>query len=132
MNGDPDLLESALSNLLDNAASFAGPGGRVHVDLSAAEKDVTIHVHDTGPGIPEEHRARVFDRFFTTRSTSGGTGLGLSFVRAIAEAHGGTVRALTPPEGGALMALTLSRSGVRSGFVASCQPPSDTSAANHA
>jgi signal transduction histidine kinase len=74
---------------------------------------VLIAVSDTGPGIPEEHLPRVFDRFYKVDASRSGTavpsgsGLGLSIVRAIIERHGGTISARNAPEGGAVFELRL-------------------------
>jgi signal transduction histidine kinase len=114
VRGDSSRLESALRNLVDNAASFAGPGGSVRVEVSGADDEVMVVVADDGPGISEANMARLFERFFTTRGASGGTGLGLAFVRAIAEAHGGTVEARSTPGRGATFTLRVARGGRRS------------------
>jgi two-component system sensor histidine kinase ChvG len=84
-------LDSALRNLIENAASFSGEGGEVRVELQAREAMIALSVSDTGPGIPEEDLPRVFARFFTTRGRERGSGLGLPLVRAVVEAHGGRV-----------------------------------------
>jgi two-component system sensor histidine kinase ChvG len=100
-------IEAALRNVIDNAASFAGEGGQVRVSARIREAMCVIEVRDTGPGIPPENLPRVFDRFFTDRSSGEGTGLGLSLTKAIIEAHGGTITAASPPEGGALFTILL-------------------------
>ncbi len=100
-------IEAALRNVIDNAASFAGEGGQVRVSARILEAMCVIEVRDTGPGIPPENLPRVFDRFFTDRSSGEGTGLGLSLTKAIIEAHGGTITAASPPEGGALFTILL-------------------------
>ncbi len=121
--GVSSRLETALRNLLDNAASFAGAGGEVHVSAylvgpaadttasagtgRAARGTVALQVHNNGPAIAPDHIGRVFDRFFTERPDRRGTGLGLSLVRAIVEAHGGTVTASSPPTGGASFEIRL-------------------------
>jgi len=89
--GDKELLRSVIRNLLDNATKYSPEG--VHVRMGAIEKNETIRffVQDTGPGIAEEHQARIFERFYrvdTNRSRElGGTGLGLAIVKHIVEAH---------------------------------------------
>jgi two-component system sensor histidine kinase ChvG len=100
-------LESALLNVVENAASFAGEGGRVEVRVARDGDHVEVSVADSGPGIAPEHLERVFERFFTTRSEGRGTGLGLAMSRAVAEAHGGTLEAASPTGGGALFTFRL-------------------------
>ncbi|WP_394821873.1 ATP-binding protein [Pendulispora albinea] len=88
-------LDALFRELLENAASFAGDGGHVGVVIGQTSGEVIVAVHDDGPGVAAGDLPRVFDRFFTTRGSRRGTGLGLSLVKAVAEAHGGqvTVRA---------------------------------------
>jgi two-component system sensor histidine kinase CreC len=87
--GIPDLLEKALENLLDNALHFTPAGGTVRVTLRPDGKALEIAVADSGPGVPETDRERIFVRFHTTRP--GGNGLGLAIARAAAQRHGGTL-----------------------------------------
>ena len=91
---DPDLLDQALVNLIDNAVKYTDTG-RVDVRLSAEAGEFRIAVRDTGIGIPAEHLERIFERFYVVDKSrsrkSGGTGLGLSIVKHIAERHGGRV-----------------------------------------
>ena len=93
----PERLAQVLENLLDNAAGFSPPGGVVEVAVVREGGETVIAVSDDGPGIPAEHRERVFDRFFSWRpqGDAGGrhAGLGLSIVKAIVEGCGGSVRA---------------------------------------
>jgi heavy metal sensor kinase len=95
VKGDDELLRRMLLNLLDNAVKYTPPGGEISLNLSAQNGDAKITVSDTGVGIPSEHQARVFDRFYRVdkaRSRAeGGAGLGLSIARWIVEAHGGTL-----------------------------------------
>jgi signal transduction histidine kinase len=113
IRGDAARLEQALQNLAANAIRHTPPGGRVVLHASPADNGVRIVVRDTGPGIPPEHLARVFDRFYKVDASRAGTavpsgsGLGLSIVRAIVERHGGTVTASNAPEGGAEFELVL-------------------------
>lgn len=88
VDGAQQQIESAITNLLDNAAQHGGPN--VQVVLADDDQHVTIAVIDDGAGVDPGDRARLFDRFFTT-DRKRGTGLGLAIVRAVARAHGGDV-----------------------------------------
>ncbi len=92
---DADRLQQVLHNLLENAMRYTKPGGQIRMRLSAAPGEARIEVSDTGVGIPREDLPFVFERFFRSdrarRAYSGGSGLGLSIVRWIVEAHKGTV-----------------------------------------
>ncbi len=91
IRGDRNLLFQALSNLLDNAVKYSRAGGVIDLSLAAGRGEADFTVADRGPGIPEEQRDRVLERFFrmeTSRSTKG-SGLGLSLVAAVARLHGG-------------------------------------------
>ena len=92
--GDPDRLEQALQNLAANALRHTPDGGRIRIIAARVGGDVRLRVHDTGEGIPAEHLPLIFDRFYkvdSARRASGGSGLGLSIVKAIVERHGGHV-----------------------------------------
>ena len=103
----PARLESALRNLVDNACSFART--RVRVRVKAGEP-VIIEVEDDGPGIGAADLPRVFDRFYSTRKSDRGSGLGLALVRAIAEAHGGRAHARSIEGEGSTFAIELPQS----------------------
>jgi two-component system sensor histidine kinase ChvG len=107
VEGVASRIESALRNLIENAASFAAPGGEVGVAVDVADGAVTVSVRDTGPGITDADLPRVFDRFFTTRGRAHGTGLGLALVKAVAIAHGGDARVESAPGHGATFRFTL-------------------------
>ena len=107
--GVASRLETALRNLLANAADFAGPHGWIRVELRIDVTVVHVAVHDSGPGVPDSERERIFERFHTTRPGAG-TGLGLPLVRAIADAHGGAVWAESTA-GGTRFVLELPRDG---------------------
>ncbi|MBI2772888.1 MAG: HAMP domain-containing histidine kinase [Chloroflexi bacterium] len=102
-------ITRAVTNLLDNAAKWSAPGGLVEVKVAAGE----VVVRDHGPGIAPEDRSRVFDRFWRASSARQlpGSGLGLSIVKQVAEAHGGSVTLDDPPGGGARFRLRLSPIG---------------------
>jgi two-component system phosphate regulon sensor histidine kinase PhoR len=84
-----------LTNLIDNAVKYCGPGTKVSLGVVASADGVTVSVADDGPGIDERHLPRVFERFYRVdagRSREvGGTGLGLSIVKHLVEAMGGSV-----------------------------------------
>src|SRR5579875_1658467 len=114
LHADPDRLAQALRNLGRNAIEHTRPGsGLVRLEVAALSGGrVAFAVLDDGPGIPAAERERVFERFHRVEGDrsrrSGGAGLGLAIVRAIAEAHGGRVRALAAGEGlGARVELVL-------------------------
>lgn len=105
-----EKLAQALENILDNAVSFTPEGGTIRVALSIEGSRAVVTIDDQGPGIPESHIARVFDRFFSYRpeeGRAGHTGLGLAIVKAVIEAHAGTVTAANRAEGGARFTVTL-------------------------
>lgn len=107
---DGRLLQRALLNLLTNAiaASTAGAARPARVEVSAermADGWVVISVRDSGSGVPEELKDRIFNPFFTTKAD--GVGLGLAIVHQIAETLGGVVRVANHPEGGAVFTLRL-------------------------
>jgi PAS domain S-box-containing protein len=91
---DGDRLGQAVDNLVSNALKFTPPGGRVEVLLRRTGDSATLEVRDSGLGMAEEDRGRAFERFFradATRDHAPGVGLGLTIVRTIVEAHGGTI-----------------------------------------
>lgn len=112
IRGVSTRIESAIRNVMDNAASFAGSGGNVGVSIETTASAARLQVTDSGAGISAENLPRVFDRFFTTRPAQSGTGLGLAMARAIAEAHGGTLLVKSPPGQGAMFTFEFPRTGV--------------------
>ena len=109
--GDDHRLRQAIGNLLANARLHTPAGTPVHVSVRTAGDRVRLEVADEGPGLDAEFAARVFERFFRadparTRA-SGGSGLGLSIVAAVAEAHGGRVSVDTAPGAGARFVVEL-------------------------
>jgi len=158
--GVPGRLESVVRNLLDNAAHFASladseeiitsPGHptqnsaeyralgihwvRVRVRRSTDGTMAVVRVSDSGPGIPAEHLPKIFQRFFTSRST--GTGIGLAMSRAIVEAHGGILNAESPKSSGAVFTVRLptaeysSRAALETRSKTSEQQPVDSGQSN--
>ena len=108
---DPDMLMRVFSNLCDNALRHTPSGGTVVVEARQQGNMLEVAVTDSGKGIAPEALARVFDRFYradTSRHVrTGGSGLGLTIVRAIVEAHGGTIRAENASQGGARFIFSL-------------------------
>ena len=106
MRGDRDRLEQALQNLAANALRYAPAGTAIALRAQPTDGSLTITVTDEGPGIAPEHLPHVFDRFYKVdasrspqsgTSAAGGSGLGLSIVKAIVERHGGTVSVTASP-----------------------------------
>ena len=106
---DPVRLRQVIGNLLDNAIKYTPSGGRVVIAVLQEKDHPIIRVCDTGPGIPEEERPRVWTRLFRGDQSRGqqGLGLGLSVVKAIVEAHGGSVALESNPGGGTLFTVRL-------------------------
>ncbi|MCE9659764.1 MAG: two-component system sensor histidine kinase CreC [Burkholderiales bacterium] len=110
--GDAFLLQRALANLIDNALDFSPPGGEVSVEVVVRLRICDIVVRDAGPGIPDYAENKVFEKFYSlARPTTAkkSTGLGLSFVKEIAELHRGRVTLKNGPRGGAVATLSLPR-----------------------
>jgi two-component system, OmpR family, sensor kinase len=105
VEGDAGQLTVLLNNLVENALRYTPAGGVVDVEAALMEGRPTLRVVDTGPGIPEPERERVFGRFYRGMHASGqapesgGTGLGLAIVKAIAELHGAVVTLHVPQTG---------------------------------
>jgi signal transduction histidine kinase len=112
IDGDQVLLQQVLLNLVMNAMdAMAGtPPGRRQVTISSDVRtaDVDVSVRDTGPGVPADILGTLFTPFVTTKPH--GLGIGLTIVRSIVSAHGGTIVARNNPEGGATFTVTLRRS----------------------
>ena len=93
VRGNRVLLSLLIRNVLDNALRYTPPGGFVRLSLECQDKTIVLTISDSGPGIPEALRRRVFDRFVrVSGQREDGSGLGLSIVRRIADLHGTDVR----------------------------------------
>lgn len=91
--GEPLLLREALTNLIDNALTYAGQGAEVTVQVQLAATQVTLSVSDTGTGVPAQDLPHLFERFWRGNDQPGGCGLGLAIVAEIAQRHGGSASA---------------------------------------
>jgi two-component system phosphate regulon sensor histidine kinase PhoR len=113
VRADRRALEHVLTNLIDNAVKYCGPGTHVWLTVQVSSEVVTISVADDGPGIGERHLPRIFERFYRVdagRSREvGGTGLGLSIVKHLVEAMGGNVSVASKLNGGTTFSFTLRR-----------------------
>lgn len=104
---DEILLEQVFMNLLENAAKHTPPGTPIEIGAQAADGGVDVWIADRGPGLPPGQEERIFDKFQRAGATASGVGLGLTIVRGIVKAHGGTVRAEHRPGGGAVFRFFL-------------------------
>jgi two-component system sensor histidine kinase CreC len=116
VRGDPLLLRQAVDNLVRNALDFAPTDTTISVAANEDVRGVWVTVQDAGPGIPDYARPRIFDRFYSLPRPDSGrksTGLGLNFVREVAELHGGRVEIDcpgAPPNAGTRARLFIPRS----------------------
>lgn len=94
LNGDCNLLFQAYANLLDNALKFTPDGGTVSISMNRADHKTEISITDTGPGVADDEKDKIFGRFYRSEKcrSSSGTGLGLSLVCAVIDLHGGHIR----------------------------------------
>jgi len=110
---DEDRATQVLTNLTGNALQYTPEGGRITISAKQVGNEVQIAVHDTGIGIPPEHLANIFDRFYRvdksrSRQSGGGSGIGLTIARALVEAHGGHIWAESAGDGkGSIFAFTV-------------------------
>ncbi|HEY6103511.1 MAG TPA: ATP-binding protein [bacterium] len=112
---DAIRAEQVLANLLGNAVKFTPPGGRVVVEAAERGAQVVIEVSDTGPGVPEEERANIFDRFYKVDKARpagrGGAGLGLAIAKRLVDAQGGSIEVRNREGGGAVFSVAFRRHG---------------------
>ena len=110
LNGDATRLRQVVTNLLDNALKFTPQGGCIIATVKTEAASVSFSVQDTGPGLDEAVKARVFERFYRSNNNTSGSGLGLAIVKLLVELHGGQVEAANAPEGGAVFQVSLPKS----------------------
>ncbi len=103
--GDGDQLTQVLLNLLKNAEEAVAGGGWIELRIKRVGPQVVLEIADSGPGIAREHRARVFEPYFTTKQ--GGSGLGLAIAQRICQEHGGRLQLSSEPGAGAVFTLSL-------------------------
>jgi signal transduction histidine kinase len=99
VRGDRERLHQLVANLLDNAGRHSPPGATVRVRARRETGRVVLEVVDEGPGIPEQDRSAVFERFTTGATSDGGTGLGLAIARWITDLHRGSIAVADAPHG---------------------------------
>lgn len=111
VNGDADLLEQALGNLLDNAIDFTPAGGSIVLAAEETQKQTLLKMIDSGSGIPDYAQSRIFERFYSLPRDTGlkSSGLGLAFVQEVARLHHGEIQLHNREEGGVEAILRLHR-----------------------
>ena len=111
---DQTILRQAVLNLVHNAVKFSPEKGSIRIVVVETAKVAIIEVHDSGPGIPEEHRAHIFERFYRVDKAraraAGGAGLGLSIAQWAVAIHGGTIEVECPSSGGSIFRIRLPKS----------------------
>jgi len=107
ISADTIMINRVITNLLDNALKYTNSGGRISVNLEDREKDILVQITDTGIGISEENLPHIFDAFYRVNYDSQGSGLGLSIVKKIVEAHGGKIWAESKVGKGSTFSFTL-------------------------
>ena len=110
VTAQPEWLDRLVGILLDNALKYSPQGGTVTVGVAVEGRRVRLTVDDSGPGIPESERGRIFDRFHRATDKPGGAGLGLAIADAIVRTTGGRWRIGTSPAGGASVGVSWPRS----------------------
>jgi heavy metal sensor kinase len=119
LRGDELRLRQMFLNLISNAIKYTPEGGRLEIGLKVVEDSAVILINDSGIGIPEEHLAHIFDRFYRVDKArnrmDGGTGLGLSIVKWIVEAHGGAIQVSSEVQKGSSFSVYLPLEGPEEG-----------------
>lgn len=113
MRGDRNMLYELIYNLCDNAIRYNKENGSVLVSVKPRDGKVVLKVKDTGIGIPKEHQARIFERFYRVDKSrskqTGGTGLGLAIVKHIAEQHKAQISLESEEGAGSVITVTFER-----------------------
>ncbi len=113
LRADLNRIRQVLANLVDNALKYTPQGGRVHLSAERTGEEVAIVVEDSGEGIPADEIPRIWDRLYRVDKsrTRRGVGLGLSLVKAIVQAHGGSIEVVSAPEEGSRFSVRLPGGG---------------------
>jgi two-component system sensor histidine kinase CiaH len=106
ISAPPEWIDRLMGVLMDNACRYAGPDGTVRISVKAEGGRMALAVEDSGPGVPEEQRPRLFDRFQRAEHSGSGAGLGLAIGDAIVRSTGGRWRVAASPLGGALFEVS--------------------------
>jgi signal transduction histidine kinase len=111
--GDRDRIKQIVLNIMANAIQYTPAGGKIAVSYAYDESMLTTSIADTGSGIPEKERELVFEKFYRLDSSrsAGGSGLGLSIVKQLVDAHGGKIAARDNPGGGTIISFSLPYAG---------------------
>ena len=114
VDADPDLLELAMMNLLENGIKYSKPPAHLTIHLRETKNDVIIAIQDRGIGIPTDDIPHIFQRFYTVNKSHsrrlGGAGLGLSIVKTIIDKHEGTISVASELGHGTTFTITLPKS----------------------
>ncbi len=121
----PGAIDQILDNLIDNAITATPPGGTVEVSLASGGGKVMLSVADTGSGLSDEDKRRAVDRFWRGNTSSTGSGLGLSIVKAIVDAHGGSITLRDAPERGLVVQVALPAPATPASATSGLQPTAE-------
>jgi PAS domain S-box-containing protein len=107
---DREKIARVIGNLIDNALKFTPAGGQIALELKQVAENLELNVSDTGPGVPQEYRDKIFDRYAQVPGVSGrrrGTGIGLAFCKLTVEAHGGRIWVDGSPDEGSVFRIRI-------------------------
>ena len=111
--GDAKKIEQIITNLVSNSLRYGKEGGETQVRFYDMDEQMLVEIADDGIGMSEEHLPRIFERFYRVDKSrsrnAGGSGLGLSIVKHIIEAHGQTISVRSTPEKGSTFAFTMKK-----------------------
>lgn len=106
---DQNQAQQVILNVVTNAVDVTPDGGLIKMSIEDAADTVTVRIHDSGPGVPEDELNRIFEPFFTTKGPDHGVGLGLAISLDIMRKNGGAMSAANHPDGGAVFSMTFSK-----------------------